>query len=370
MKAELISNNISLDTSFIEGQNFLAGSKMRDLSTLCIDGSIKLFITDITYRETIARFRTNAAQAIEKIKKPKSQIEGNARLLRNFPELKMFFELPSPDIEDLCEKFLVMFDKWLRKNKTTIIPTDNLSIKDILDDYFYNRPPFKEGEKKHEFPDAFTLKATEEFFKKKAQKTYILTIDKDLLSYKSEIVIPIDDSASLFDLIIRSLSEKRLDSEAIKLIESELFKSKYLLSIQASALIKKAIEDEVGSTNQIDQIEIEFFEDVKLSEIEFGQYSIVNLNNKKGTAIIECEINFSFDVRFSAKDYSEAWHDNEDDVWHYLEEKSYSIDDTFYIPISITAAFNIQDGFIEMEVDNINNGYPLEIFESFRPWQV
>ena len=81
---EIETNNISFDTSFIESQNFLHGSKLKELTRLAHNGTIKLFITDITYREILARFKKNLQTADEKIKKPQRDIEINSRVLRNF----------------------------------------------------------------------------------------------------------------------------------------------------------------------------------------------------------------------------------------------------------------------------------------------
>ena len=56
MKSGYHIENITIDTSFIERQNFLVGSKINDLTKLVRDGNVRLYITDITYREIYARF--------------------------------------------------------------------------------------------------------------------------------------------------------------------------------------------------------------------------------------------------------------------------------------------------------------------------
>ncbi len=357
--------NISLDTSFFEQNNFLVGTKMRELAELCQKGAAFIFITDITYREVIARFRANLIVADEKIKKPKEQLVICARVLRNFPEMSSFFDWPSVDIDALSSRFQMNFEEWLKKNKATIIPTDHITIKDVFNDYFENKPPFKEGKKKHEFPDAFTLKALVEYFLKKRTKSYLLSSDRDLLTLIHKTIIPIEDPSLLFDLIIRTTPEK-ITERAIKLIEDEFINSRVQLEKETMEMLIRTIEDEVGSTYQINEIEIDSVDHVNVSNIELSNFSIVSLNTTDQSAKLVCEINFSFEVSFSADDYSEAWHDNEDDIWHFVESKTFSFEDTYNISVEIRANFDTDEEFVELELKDINNGNKLNVMDSFK----
>ncbi|EMS32442.1 hypothetical protein C943_01169 [Mariniradius saccharolyticus AK6] len=366
MKKKLLTHNISLDTSFFEQNNFLIGAKINELAELCKKGIANIFITDITYRETIARFRKNLVASEEKTKKPKEQLATNARVLRNFPEMKGYFELPKIDIEALHLKFKTDFDNWLKENKAVIIPTEHITIKEIFDAYFNNRHPFKEGEKKHEFPDAFTLKALVEYFSSKKQTSYLLSSDNDMLSYSSKILIPTEDSSLLYDLIIRTTNEE-ISERAIELLEDEFRNSKAFLEKETKEMIMRAIEDEIGSTYQIDELEIDSVQQIDISDIDLNSFSIVSLNTTDKTAKLECSITFSFEVSFSADDYSEAWYDKEDDKHHFVESKTFSIEDTYDIPVTINAHFDTDEEFAELEIEDINYGKKLDVMDSFNP---
>ncbi len=101
-----ITKNITLDTSYIESNNFLAGNALNRLSELVKKHSIKLYLTDITYREIIARFN----KRIESTKGTVKQIEKSAKkefyILKNTVSMKPYFELPTIDIRVLEEEFI------------------------------------------------------------------------------------------------------------------------------------------------------------------------------------------------------------------------------------------------------------------------
>lgn len=366
MRKKLLTYNISLDTSFFEQNNFLSGAKINELAELCKTGVAKIFITDISYRETIERFRKNLLAAEEKTKKPKELIATNARVLRNFPEMKGYFEWPKIDIEALHFKFKTNLAKWLEENKAVVITTEHISVKEVFDDYFNNRHPFKEGEKKHEFPDAFTLRALVEYFSTKKQQSYVLSSDNDILSYSGEILIPTKDSSTLYDLIIRTTPEKMAE-RAIKLLEGEFQNSKAFIERATKEMIVRAIEDEIGSTYQIDELEIDSVQHIDISDIHINSFSIVSLNTTDKTAKLECSITFSFETSFSADDYSEARYDREDNIHHFVESKTFSIEDTYDIPVTINAHFDTDEGFAELEIEDINYGKKLDVMDSFNP---
>jgi len=369
MTKKLLTQNIAFDTSFIESQNFLAGSKINDLSKLCKDKSIKLFMTDITFREIISRFNENLKQTSEKIIKPREQLTSSARLLRNFADFANYFDFQDISVKKLSKRFYQSFTDWIKENNITIITTDHITIKPVFDDYFDKKLPFKDGKKKHEFPDAFSLYALTDYFKKHNSKAYLLTLDKDLEKSSNDLIIAISDSSSLIDLIIRTLPEILVE-KAIKLIEIEFKKYNVELSEKLYDLIYKKIEEEVNTTYEVEGLLIDSLEEVDLSEIELGKYSIVSLNMDTNNVKIECEITFSFKAAFTAEDFSDAWFDKEDKVWHFLELKTFNIDDTLMIPTLISGKIDLESKIIYFEIENINNDNKLDVFQSLNPWKL
>lgn len=360
---KLDTQNISLDTAFFEEQNFLVGSKIAELSSLTLKYSVKLYMTDITYREILSRFHKNLLRTDEEIKKPTGLLISKARLLKNFSEMDPFFQLPIINVEILFTKFSTKFDLWIRDNNVTIIRTDHLTIKEVFDDYFNNNPPFKEGKKKYEFPDAFTLKGIVDFFKKRQEKTYLISSDKDILEYKEETIFPIDtkSTAEFFDLIIQSAPES-MKRTARELVKSEFESNKNQLLAKIKDEVVKVIEDKINSIAYYRELEIDEMKDLDIFDLNCINSSIPYLDIDTLEARIECEVSFKFDVSFYADDYSQGVYDKEDDRWYFVNSTTFSVEGEQIIPVEIGVSFDLNDEYVDFEIESINNGQDIDVF--------
>lgn len=360
---ELQTYNISLDTSFIEGQNFLNGSSIKELGRLSKKGTIKLFITDITYREVISRFTKNLITAEEKIKKPKREFDNHARVLRNFYEFRHIFELPEINTKKLLKEFRKNFDQWIVDSLIMIIPTETVTIKDVFNDYFKNKPPFHSTQKKNEFPDAFTIKAIENHFHN--EKTYLLSHDNDLLEYKDDRIIPTTDHAQLIDLIIRESSKKT--QEAIIELVDECFRREIpTLEKQILEIIEADIKDEIGGTLNFDYILVQSVNSVEITDICIDRYSVVHLDPELSK--IESNVNFSFVASFSGINRRDGWYDPSTQIWNFPNAKDYIIEDTYDTTAIIKAKVDMKGKTVDFEIENINEQKSFNVFESFRAY--
>ncbi|WP_431293398.1 hypothetical protein [Pedobacter sp. P26] len=57
----------ALDTSFIESQNFLGGKLLKNLADMGKEKHVKIYITDIVYREVLSRFAKRLLEEESKI---------------------------------------------------------------------------------------------------------------------------------------------------------------------------------------------------------------------------------------------------------------------------------------------------------------
>src|ERR1700722_838901 len=148
-------DNIYIDTSIFEANNFLEGKRINEILKLSEEKNISILLPSVTYFETKNRAIKNIKEAIQKFK----SYRDNTRILRNVESISNKFEHID---EDLCIKeFLTIFENRLIKANCLIIEYPTLNIKEVFDKYFKNEFPFSKGDKKHEFPDAFALLSVE-----------------------------------------------------------------------------------------------------------------------------------------------------------------------------------------------------------------
>jgi hypothetical protein len=282
-------------------------------------------------------------------------------VLKNFPEFNSYFNLPEIDIEKVVSDFVSKFDLWIKETKVKIIPTGHSTIDKVFNDYFENNPPFKEGDKKHEFPDAFSHLAVEEYFSKKRKKCYFVTSDSDFDDIKSDIVFPVKEIREKIDLILRAEKEKEADT--IALIERGFEESLEKLKKDARQMITDYLEEEVNSKSQIGEMEIDTLEKADVSDIDITDYSIVFIGNVG--ARLECSANFAYELTVAVEDRSNAWYDKEDDIWHFVENTSIVVKGAHDVIISVVIDFDLEEDYAEADVEDINYGKWFKIFEEW-----
>jgi hypothetical protein len=355
-----MTTNITLDTSFIVSQNFLTGTMINEYGKKSKDGMIKLFITDITHREVLSQFQQNLVKTEEGIKKPKTLLEGQAKILKNFAHMKGYFTLPEVDVSKLEEEFKKDFDDFLKNNKVTIIPTGHLTISKIFDDYFNLKAPFSTGDKKHEFPDAFSTLATEEFFKSKGDRTFLITSDKGLAAIESPVIAMSNEPGQILDQMIR-LDKEIKTKQAIEFIEKLFDKRKEKLVVELEHEIYSALEDEVGSGGGRYDLEIEDVDSIDLGDISIDHHSIIHIDQK--TAKLQLEISFSVEISVTASDLNTGFYDKEDNKWLFVEQKELNVSDTIHSTVILAIDLHPAAGqeYADFEIDSINDGKDFDI---------
>jgi hypothetical protein len=359
-----IIDNITLDTSFIEAQNFLKGSIINELGRLSKEGHIKLFVTEITYREVIARMKSNIEVLIEK--PPKKTLEQQSKILKNFYQYKQYFLLPSiGDTDKISIQFQNDLNEWMQNNKVTTISCNHLTIKEVFDDYFFNNPPFGKGKKKNEFPDAFTLKGAEVFFKQNGQKTYMLSLDKDILSYTNDYVLPVNDHVTFIDLLIRKINERK-NSEQIKLVDETFNKYCEKIKVEIEEALTTLIEYEIEAINEHNEYDLIDLDLIDIKNIRFrDKYSIIYLDTY--SAKIEVGIIVSLYIKYTINNLS--YKDNkyaEYNEWASGEKIIMLDEDSFPMPIEVIVDYNPPAGkeFSSLKIEGINNDKYLDLFST------
>ena len=154
---------IFLDTSIFESENFFKGRNLLHICELSQNGLIEVKITDITYNEIINRIKENIQKSQTSFKKANSLINGEGKLLKNIDEFSIYFNFPKIESEDLLIQFKLKLEKFIKDNVIEIIDSKISNLKEVFENYFNLLPPFKEGKKKSEFPDAFTYSTIKEW---------------------------------------------------------------------------------------------------------------------------------------------------------------------------------------------------------------
>lgn len=278
MTKRLKTSEVFLDTQVFVNANFQFDSgRLKRLEDLSESGKINLYLTDITIREIDVKI----SEQIEKISKSIKIFCKEARILKEVPSFAHLFNL---NIETVSNELNEQFKIFIALSRTTVISTQDVSIAHIFDKYFTQQPPFGGGKKKHEFPDAFVIRALEDYCENTEKSMYVISDDGDIKSAcsSSNYLISLNKVDELFDLITA---------------EDELFKLAQQWFEENEAEIKQGIIDD--------------FEDMRLgfcvtdqdADVESVKVNSVDIIEKNLVEIQEDSLNFKLDVEvfFSAE---------------------------------------------------------------------
>lgn len=314
---------IFLDTSTFESENFLKGRNLNHLCELSKSGQIELKITDIIYQEVIQRIKANIIKAETSFKKAYSLINGDGKILKNIKELEIYYSIPKVDFESHFKELSSRFDTLLKHNKIEIIDSEISNLKEVFNNYFHTNPPFKDGKKKSEFPDAFTYSTIKEWSKKIGKKVYFISNDSDFNELTTENIDCSHNLSTIIDLISREIDEKHTEfiEEIYEDSQPEII---HALETQFNYELSDAVFNKIENDPFYEDADVQTPEDIEVN-IEIGVINEVVINSSFSYEI-ESNITFSIDVEYI--DLSMAYYDKEDGVWwgeeRVTETKRYS----------------------------------------------
>uniref|UniRef100_A0AAU6WP78 PIN domain-containing protein n=1 Tax=Chryseobacterium endophyticum TaxID=1854762 RepID=A0AAU6WP78_9FLAO len=302
---------VFIDTSIFESENYFEGRNINLLLHLSQENLISLKITDIIYREIQKRLEEHSNKAVNLYKNQKIEFNQEARILRNINLLNDQFK--KDNIKSLKENsrqlLLQKFDETIKNNNIEIINTNIADASEILDDYFAIKSPFKEGNKKNEFPDAFNINTIKHWCKKNFHNCFFITNDKDFTNYEHPQINCEFNLSTLLELLYVENSD----------IKEEIFNRIY-----QDSLSEIEYETESSLTSSLESFAFEvlyndpWMEDVEVNFHAFEeiQFDIVLINEiKTDTFTYEIELNIKYSVDCDYTDLNSALYDKEDGIW-------------------------------------------------------
>jgi PIN domain-containing protein len=324
------TRHIFLDTEFYIANNFeFSEQRFTALVEWAEAKKLFIYITDITEKEIYAQISKRILEACSELKKFRAN--ENCRILLNIGGAynEVFGRKPNKDkmVKELEEQF----ESFKEEASISTIATDSVSIPDIFSKYFAAKPPFKEGKKKNEFPDAFVITALEDWCNDNAAKMYIVSKDPDMISAadESEYLISVNDLDQLLDDLAKHEHEL-------------LYMAIHLAVTDSISSLKDEIKHDFEFNGEfvLDEIEGDV-DNVAVESVDIYKWSIVNID--QDTERVTVDANISIDYK---ADITYAEMIVEDMPIGYEEEE---IERHAYISAEITYVFDPQTRKVEFE---------------------
>ncbi|CDT79442.1 conserved hypothetical protein [Vibrio coralliirubri] len=175
----LETRKVFIDTqSFVKSGLHFDGAAFKSFRKYCEANELFHISTTVVEREVESKIQASVKEAISSIQ----TFRRKARLLESLDDEKikgLFVEIVE---EDIYKKSSDVFEEFMDGCSTEIVVADKVDAENLLSMYFEKKPPFGDGKKKSEFPDAISLLSLKSHLCVD-EKIYVISDDSDLKSY-------------------------------------------------------------------------------------------------------------------------------------------------------------------------------------------
>lgn len=314
-------------TEFVSASFNFESPRLLSLKEKAINDSIFILTTDVVCREVESKIELYVEEARRDVKRLIEETDNLVKgkrfrslrhLLPNITE-----KLEGVDFHKLSEESKKNFRAFLKEASVETISTDAVNAKEILDLYFGKKPPFGEGKKKAEFPDAFSLIALKEWCKKEGKKVYVISNDRD--AKKVAELTSFFVSTESLEAFLQIVTEYEQNQEGFNAFLND-FGEKYTQEL-STAIATVANDTEVISTKFAEYVE---FQDVEVLKVALSSAYVITVHGKETIDIfVTADVTYKTTAEF--QDYSDAFYDKEDGTYYGgAESRKEEIEETVH----------------------------------------
>lgn len=164
------------------------------------DGLVDFLISEITVREVHKALTEKARSTNDALAKAIKSGAANGQISDADVALLKAFHDAMAQPQDHARKQIAEF---LKNTGAEIVSASRAEVKEVLDRYFRNEPPFSSKGKKNEFPDAFALLSIEAWAREKNKRILAVSKDSDWKSFaeQSQLVDVVEDLGKAMALL-------------------------------------------------------------------------------------------------------------------------------------------------------------------------
>ncbi len=299
---------VFLDTSILAGQQYnFTSTALSTFIPIARTHDLKLLLPEPTEREIVRHLRERSQEALKALE--------DAR--RKAPFLSAWKHFPpktNPYMTDR-EVMLIATAAWQEflKNFNFIkLDYSSVNLKAVMQWYDSVTPPFREGKKRKEFPDAFAIAIVEAYARKTGDTIAIVSEDTDMKLACDRF------SSLLYFKSLPTLTELLLsDSSKLEKIRQSIEDD---LSTLEETIFEAAGELEFHHWDRDYKVR-----ETKLHDASIGEVHIVAIGSGESTLTFDCLIEV---------EHLLEWDEWDHDYEEYQQEKSWVVE---HVPLSGTA---------------------------------
>lgn len=327
MPGGLETRMVFVDTSVFVSQNFaFGGQRFTSLRELCRRGKLRLLLTDITVREVEAKILARVGKAARALKDVKQDVN----ILKPLEITGLEAVFAKFDKAAHAEALEKRFHEYLDETGCEIISVDVVRPSSVFDLYFAGKPPFGEGKKKDEFPDAFVLAALRSRSERDGEKIYVVSEDPDMSKACEE------SSLFLHEVELSNLLELALEDEGLAIREAhERFS---VVRDEVIEQVRYAFEGGLDM-NLLDE-DGEALR-VRVKDVYPIDESVVSISDVGAEYALNAEVLFEADITYP--DPNSVFRDSDTGDFLYLGSVRETVERTLEVPVEVSVTFDPYD---------------------------
>lgn len=320
----LESRHVFLDTQVYRALGHNPANRALTLLKEQIDSHrVALHVTDITLLEVKRQIRERVLARHRELRSiEKDLAQWRVRAPKFAPKKEITFDADALAI-NLFDQFVAFLCKEcdaVIHQALAVAPTK------VFDAYFARRPPF-DGEQNKEFPDGFAVEVLKQWCQEKGDRMHVVTEDKALTraASSSDELLPLK---SIHEVLSRAAANLGADGEQI----SDAVLNNPAFDYSFEEQLRPRVAD-MGFIYAGDFAEGEAYEGELLNIERVGNWSVVSLNDRRITLILDVNVSVKVEVQY--EDRHSAIYDREDDLWFGAEIASTDIEDEIDIEVLV-----------------------------------
>ncbi len=302
------------------------------LQSLVNEGKIELFSSSITINE----IKANISDSICESKKAIEEFQTKARYLRNTRAFRRNKIWKEQDYDKLVSDLNEQVDEFMDKTGTRLVNFDGINIQEIFSKYFANHPPFKEGKKKYEFPDAFVIASMKQMSRQINQQIFVISGDSDWqrACEGDGNLVWLEKPDALFQLI-------EFDDRLIAEQADNIF-NRYNKEISSKVADDfKNLGFSIDGSNYSRTIGNENVNEVTVDNVAEIEKFLVRVNDDK--MIFKCNYQVHFRANIEFEDYTYASYDSEERQFYSGDWVDNIVESTENIPVEVIIPFTREE---------------------------
>lgn len=349
----LVTHHVFLDTQVYRTQAHNPDSPLlQTLRDHILADRLVLHITDITLAEIERQLGELAAEPTSALKKARRQFGGWRKRL---PKI-VRGDFPEFDQAVVAKAAFKQFRKRAQED-WRVVDHDATAVAaaNIFRDYFCRKPPFEHKGSK-EFPDAFIVRALEEWCTENNERMYVIGSDKAMAAavQKSPVLLHMQSLPELLQSVV-AMESPDLIAKASDLLE----KSKVRDALQ------EEIESKIDELTPVyvggDLADGEVTSHTINGDIEIDDYKVLASSDRDISVLLRLTVPLKIVIDY--EDLSSATYDKEDDIYFGTEAAEVEIEQETAIRVFVrltrkpTGVASLQFMTSEFDVHDIYEDY-------------